>query len=379
MAMLDGIKVIELGQNLAGPYASQILGDLGADVIKIEKPGGDDARGWGPPFASDGVAIAFHTINRGKRSVVMDLSRPEDLAALEALVMEADIFVHNMRPGAPVKIGIGPARLRALNPRLIYCDISAFGHKGPLEGKPGYEPLLQAFGGLVSVNGDPSGPPARMGASVIDFGTGMWTALGALAALQQRHRTGQGCVVNTSLFETALGWVGSHIATYAATGKLPERQSTGHASLTPYQAFQTANGPLVITAGNDRLFAKLASVLGHPEWADDARYRTNADRMAHRPQVIAMVQAVIATDTKEAWADRLEAVGVPCAPINDIAELHDHAQTAAIGVIQHDAQSGVTSWVAPLSFDGKRAAYGTPAPKLGADTEAVLKRAKAAE
>ncbi len=379
MAMLDGIKVIELGQNLAGPYASQILGDLGAQVIKVEKPGGDDARGWGPPFAKDGVAIAFHTINRGKRSVVLDLSRAEDVAALKELVKDADIFVHNMRPGAPDKIGIGPSQLRALNPRLIYCDISAFGHKGPLEGRPGYEPLLQAFGGLVSVNGDPSSPPARMGASVIDFGTGMWTALGALAALQQRHRTGQGCVVNTSLFETALGWVGSHIATFAATGKLPERQSTGHASLTPYQAFQTTNGPLVITAGNDRLFAKLAKVLGHAEWADDARFATNRDRMAHRAQVIAMVQAVIATDSKENWAEKLEAVGVPCAPINDIAEVHDHQQTAALGVMQTNATTGVTRWVAPLSFDGKRAAYGAPAPVLGADTHAVLKRNKAAE
>ena len=372
MGMLDGIRVVELGQNLAGPYASQILADLGAEVIKVEKPGGDDARGWGPPFAKDGGAVAFHAINRNKASVVIDLQSADGMAAFKRLIGQADIFVHNLRPGAADKLGIGARQMTAQFARLIYCDIAAFGHKGPLKLKPGYEPLLQAFGGLVSVNGDPSGPPARMGASVIDFGTGMWTVIGALAALNKRHRTGQGCVVETSLFETALGWVGSHIAGWSVTGQLPERQSTGHASLTPYQAFQTSNGPLVITAGNDRLFAKLATELGHGEWASDARFTSNRQRMANKPALLALVQAVIATDTKEHWVERLEAAGVPCAPINDIAEVAAHAQTKALGMLQQDENVGVLSWVAPVNFDGQGAVYGRPAPELGADTERLL-------
>ncbi|UCE30328.1 MAG: CoA transferase [Burkholderiales bacterium] len=370
--ILKGIRVVELGQNLAGPFAGAILADLGADVIKVEKPEGDDARKWGPPFWPDGSSAAFHGMNRNKRSVTVDVRDDGERERLLQLIGTADVFVHNLRPGAADKLGLGAADLCERFPRLVYCDMGAFGHDGPLALRPGYEPLLQAFAGLVSINGDPDGPPARMGCSLVDLGTGMWTVIGALAALQRRSVTGEGGLVRTSLFETALRWAGLHIESYAVSGKVPERHGTGHPVLVPYQAFETANGPLVVTAGNDRLFARLAEVLGRPEWATDPRYATNADRYANKPEMLRLISEILATDTRERWAERLEAAGVPCAPINSIPEVYAHPQTAALGILQQPPGAPAPMVGLPISFGDARPAMRSVGPALGADNDAVF-------
>lgn len=370
--MLEGVKVIELGQNLAGPFAGEILADLGATVVKVEKPdGGDDARRWGPPVSADASA-AFHAMNRNKLSVVLDLSQAEDRRKLDGLLADSDILVHNLRPGVMEKMGLGPEETTARHPRLIYCDMGAFGHLGPMKNRPGYEPLMQAFSGLISANGHPDGPPARIGASVVDLGTGMWAAIGALAALFRRGTTGKGCVVNTSLFETALLWCGFHMVTYMTGGGLPVRHGTGHPLLVPYQAFETSTGPLVIAAGNDRLFARLAQVLGHPEWGTDPRFVTNEDRSRNRAILLPMVAEIAAGTTKEELAEKLETAGIPCAPIHTVDEVLAHPQTDALGILQQSPGIDLSLVGMPISFDGERPAYRKDAPSLGEDNARVF-------
>ncbi|MEY8838298.1 CaiB/BaiF CoA transferase family protein [Cribrihabitans sp. XS_ASV171] len=367
--VLAGVRVVELGQNLAGPFAGEILADLGADVVKIEKPGGDDARRWGPPLTENAAAI-FHLMNRNKASVELDLKQDEDLATLEALIAQADIFVHNMRPGALTALGLGPDSVRARHSRLIYCDMGAFGHVGPMRTRPGYEPLMQAFAGLVSINGHPDGPPARMGASVVDLGTGMWTAIGALAALFQRERTGRGCVINSSLLETALVWGGTHAALYETTGQVPERHGSGHPMIVPYQAFETADGPLVVAPGNDRLFRALARALDHPEWSDDPRFETNEARRRHKEEIVGLVAGAFRDMPIAEAQDRLDEAGVPNAPMQTIPEVVDNPQVRALGIFQKAPGLNVSMVGLPLSFDGERPGIRRAAPELGEDSSA---------
>jgi formyl-CoA transferase len=273
------------------------------------------------------------------------------------------------------RLGLSAEATLARHPRLVYCDMGAFGHLGPMKDRPGYEPLMQAFSGLISANGHPDGAPARIGASVVDLGTGMWTAIGALAALMQRQRTGRGCVVNTSLYETALLWCGFHLVTYMTGGGLPVRHGTGHPLLVPYQAFQTADGPLVIAAGNDRLFRRLAETLGHPEWGTDPRFLTNEDRSRNRAVLLPLVAAVVAREGREPLAERLEAAGVPCAPIQTVDEVLRHPQTEALGILQSAPGTDLSLVGLPISFDGERPAIRRAAPAAGADTDAVLSAA----
>lgn len=367
---LHGLKVVEMGQNLAAPYAASIFGELGAEVVKVEKNGGDDARGWGPPFVR-GMSTSFHLMNRNKKSVVLSLDQPADKEAFDRLITEADIFIHNLRPGVAAKLGVDSERLMALNPRLIYCETSAFGHTGPMHMKPGYEPLLQAFSGLVSVNGDPSGPASRVGPSIVDLGTGMWAVIGALTALLNRQATGRGGRVDTSLFETALGWVSRHAADYGATGKIPPRVGTGHNSLTPYQAFEGADGPLVIAAGNDRLFAKLADVLGHPEWPSDPRFATNADRTRNRDALLPLIAELVRRRPVDEWIRLLEQAGVPCAPIHSVPQVLQNEQTLALGMLLESGEEQLKIMGLPLSMDGRRPGYGSSAPELGAHQDLV--------
>lgn len=368
---LQGIKVVEFGANLAGPFCGQILSDLGAEVVKVERPSGDDCRQWGPPFI-DGSSVNFVAINRGKKSVVVDLDDPTQRQLLIDLIGDADVYLHNMRAGVMEKFGLDGKTMLARFPRLIYADVSAFGHLGPMARKPGYEPLLQAFSGLISVNGDPSGPPARIGASVIDYGTGMWTAIGILAALVSRAQTGKGCVVNTSLFETALMWMSTHVAAYTASGQLPQRQGTGHPSLTPYQAFETANGPLMVTPGNDRLWARFCQVLGKPEWPADPRFVDNKARAAHRAELVGMIQEIMTGDTKESWAAKLDAAGVPGGPINRVDEVLAASQTTALGILDRSVDGRTAFTHSPVSFDGRRAASAGKAPGTGEQTASIL-------
>ena len=296
--MLSGVRVVEIGQALAAPFAAEILADLGADVIKVEKPdGGDDARHWGAAIWGDDAPM-FHQMNRNKRAICVDIKNADERERLIALIGSADVFLHNLRPGAAEASGLGAAALRARFPRLIYGDLGAFGHRGPLSDRPGYELLLQAFGGLMSITGEPGREGVRCGPSLNDLGTGIWAAIGILAALIRRGRTGEGCLIEASLFETALCWGSIHAASYLASGEAPRAEGASHPSLTPYGAFETADGRLIIGAGNDRLFAKLARALGHPEWAEDARFRDNRARVANRAALTALINGRLTQDSQ---------------------------------------------------------------------------------
>ncbi len=364
MLPLTGIRVLEIGQNLAGPYASEILATLGADVVKVERPEGDDARGWGPPFWQGASAI-FQTVNRNKRSVTLDLKDPRARAWLEDYLATADVLLHNMRPGAMEELGLGAERLTARHPRLVYCALSAFGHKGPRRMQPGYEPMVQAFAGIFSLNGAEDAPPTRVAVPILDMGTAMWVALGCLAALLRRNATGRGGVVDASLFETALTWLTIPFASFKMTGEPPKRHRTGSPRLVVFEAFAARDGEIMIAAANDRLFRKLAQALGRPEWAEDARFRSNALRQANKNALLPEIAAIIRTGTSRDWVERLEAAGVPSAPIQSLDQVAAEPQTAAIGMIEEAPGTGLGLVGLPLSFDGARPPMRRAAPKLG--------------
>ena len=273
---LAGIVVVELGNSVAAPFAGQILGELGAEVIKIEKSDGDDARNWGPPFW-EGAAANFQPLNRNKKSVVCELRDPQQRAALKHLIVDrADVVLQNLRPGQVDEFGLDATALMADKPSLIYCNLGAFGSIGPLKDRPGYDPLMQAFGGIMSTTGEAGRPPVRVGASIVVMGTGMWAVIGVLSVLHTRRDTGKGSVVDVSLFETAAGYVSLFAAQYQASGKLPSKQGSGANGIVPYRAYATRDSDLVVAAGSDGLFRRLAQVLGHPEWTEDARFATKA-------------------------------------------------------------------------------------------------------
>jgi crotonobetainyl-CoA:carnitine CoA-transferase CaiB-like acyl-CoA transferase len=362
---LAGIKVVEIAQSLAGPYAGEILATLGADVLKIERPeGGDEARGWGPPFVN-GASTLFQTVNRNKRGITLDLKDPSAIAWLKDHLVNADVLVQNLRPGTMDALGLDAATLRAINPRLVYCSLWAYGHKGPLQHHPGYEPMMQAFSGIFSVNGGPEGQGSRVGLSVLDMGTGLWTALGCIAALLRRETTGEGGVVDTSLFETALAWLNVHLTSFQVTGKQPERHRSGSSRLVIFQAFDTSDGEVVVAAANDRLFAKLARELGQPQWATDPRYASNAKRVEHRAELVGLVAAIMRRAPSDEWIERLEAIGVPCAPINDLAQVSEQPQTEAIGIFQQLPGLDLKVIGLPISIDGLRPPMRHRAPLLG--------------
>ena len=368
--VLSGIRVLELGQVLAGPFAGAVFADLGAEVLKIERTdGGDDARRMGQPFRH-GDALTFHIFNRGKQSIALDLKSEAGLAAFETLAASADILVHNLRPGVPADMGIDGPSLCARHPRLIYCEISAFGHQGPMRLRPGYEPLIQAFSGLSSTNGGPDDPPIRIGASVCDQGTGMWAVIGALSLLQQRHRTGRGGQVQASLLETALVWNAQRADAFALTGEMPPRHASGHPSLVPYEAFDAADGPLLICCGNDRLFAKLAQELGQAHWSADPRFATNRARLANKAALFEQLCPLLRAGPRDRWIERFEAVGVPCSPILTVPEVLRQPQVQAMGLSQPVAGDDFALTGLPLSFDGVRPAIRRGAPRLGADNGA---------
>jgi crotonobetainyl-CoA:carnitine CoA-transferase CaiB-like acyl-CoA transferase len=369
---LDGIKVVEIGQALAGPLAGVILADMGADVIKVEKPdGGDDARLWGPPFV-DGDSVNFHTNNRGKRSVTLDIKRAADVEKLKALVSHADILIQNLRPGIVDDFGIGPDAMLAVNPRLIYCSIWAFGHTGPLQRAPGFDPLLQCYGAVVTLTGRPADPPTFCAPAINDTATGMWCVIGALAALQRRDRTGQGCVVDTSLFESAVAWVQGPLNAYNVTGKLPQRHGAASATLAPYQIFETADRPICIAAGNDRLFVKLAKAMGHPQWCLDPLLSDGRQRAANRDALVGAMQPVLLTRSRQEWMGIIGEAGVPCAPVNDIAELAETEQLQAMDMMRTLPGSALKIVGLPLSFDRQRPHPQGDSPKLGEHNDAVF-------
>lgn len=366
---LAGHRVVELGTSVAAPYATWILGALGAEVIKVERPGtGDDARHWGPPFFA-GTATIFHAINANKRSVAVDL---KDEAARDKLrrfiVRRADAVVQNLRPGTTTRLGLDAETLTRLAPRLIYCSIWAFGATGPARDKPGYDPLMQAQGGIMSINGEgPDRPPARVGASIIDMGTGMWCAIGILTALLRRAETGRGLIVDTSLFETALGWMTFFLAGYHGTGAIPVPRGSGIQGLAPYEAFACTDGWLMIAAPNEKLFEALAHGLGHPEWLADPRYATNPARVRNRDALHAELAPIFLGHTRGEAQVRLEAAGVPCAPVHRADEVVADPQTRALGLIQSVANFGLPLVGLPLSFDRERPPLRGGAPDLASD------------
>jgi formyl-CoA transferase len=362
---LAGIKVIEVGQAFAGPLAGMILADMGAEVIKVEKPdGGDDARLWGPPFVQ-GDSGMFHANNRGKQSVTLDIKLADDIAKLKTLVKTADILIQNLRPGIVEECGIGPDDLLAVNPRLIYCSIWAFGYRGPLRLAPGFDPLLQAYAAVMTLTGRPEDPPTFCAPAINDAATGLWSVIGALAALQQRHVTGQGCVIDTSLFETAVHWVSGALHSHLLTGELPKRHGTGSAILVPYQTFDTADRPICIAAGNDRLFVKFARAMGHAGWCEDERFADGRKRAANRPALVALIEPVLRAKPRAHWLALMEQVGVPAAPVNDIAELAKSEQLAAVDLLRQLPGSGMRVVGLPISFDRQRPHPQGDLPKLG--------------
>jgi len=363
--ILDGVRVLELGQVLAGPFSGAILADLGAQVVKLERvEGGDDARRMGPAFRH-GDALNFHIFNRGKKSISIDLKSAEGLANFERLVADTDICIHNLRPGVTKALGIDGPTLCARHPRLIYCEISAFGSVGPMSQLPGYEPLIQAFSGLSSINGGPDDPPMRTGASVCDQGAGMWAVIGALALLQRRHNTGKGGIVSTSLLETALVWTAQKSDAYVNEGCLPDRHRSGHPGFVPYEAFETADLPLLICCGNDRLFAKLAHELGRDDWPEDPRFATNRLRLSNKAALFDQIEPLLRERTRAQWINLFETAGVPCAPVHTVPEAVVHPQVGALGMLQAVPGEDFHLTALPMSIDGERPTHRGGAPRLG--------------
>ena len=374
-APLAGLLVADLTQNVAGPFCTQILGDMGAEVVKIERTGrGDDARAWAPPYWGQESAT-FMSVNRSKRSLAVDLKSREGLAIVERLVTRADVFVQSLRAGAVEELGLGWEQARALNPRLVYCSVTAFGTEGPLRDRPGYDPLMQAMSGIMSVTGHPDQPPARVPVSVVDMGTGMWAATAVLAALRERDRTGQGVHVTTALFDTALAWTAFQMSQYLATGEVPLPQGSGTAMICPYEAFPARDAWVMIAAGSDALFTRCCEALEVPALAEDPRYRDNPTRVANRKALIEALSAVTRALDSADVLDRLQRAGVPSAPINTLDRIVAEAQTEASGMLvaaKHPRLPDYRALGLPIRWDGERPPITRVPPLLGEHTAEVL-------
>lgn len=372
---LNGIRVVDVTSSLAGPSSTQLLAALGAEVVKIEPPHGDHAREWGPPFW-DGQGAMFLASNAGKRSFAVDLGDARGQEAVLRLADRADVFVQSLRPGAAHRHGLGPEDLRPRNPRLIYCTIGAFGARGPLANQPGYDPLLQAASGIMSVTGEDGRPPVRAGVSLIDIGTGVWAALGVVAALFEREQTGVGRTLDVSLYETALSLLSYQLVGFLGTGAVPGREGSAFSQIAPYQVFPTRDGELMIVAGNDKLYAALCNELGASELIADERFLTNPLRVANRPALLALLEEKTRERDTAELLDALVAAGVPASPVHDVGEAARAPQTEALGILQALPGGVVDDLItvaAPLSADGERVHHRTPPPALGAHSAEILR------
>ncbi|MDQ8703809.1 CoA transferase [Streptomyces sp. LHD-70] len=375
VAPLAGIKVVDLSKILAGPYVTMSLADLGADVVKVEHPeGGDPTRSWGPPFNGPD-ATYYLAANRNKRSVTLDLKSPEGQEAVHRMLASADVVVENFRPGSTLARTFNYQELSERYPRLVLLHISAFGDHGPLRDEPGYDMVAQASAGLMSLTGEPDGPPVKAGYAMGDLGAALFGIIGVTSALVERARTGRGQYVTTSLYESQLALHINWATGYFATGQRPGRLGSGHPSLVPYQAYPAADGHFVIAVGNDGLFRRLCTALGHEEWADDPRFATNRDRVTHRTALNAKLESVLVDQPVAHWCDLLKSEGVPVTPIRTLDEVYDCPQTEALGMVQkvdHPDVGALRQVAFPVTFRGLRPSVRTAPPTLGQHSHDVL-------
>ncbi|HEX2216881.1 MAG TPA: CaiB/BaiF CoA-transferase family protein [Xanthobacteraceae bacterium] len=380
---LTGLRVLELARILAGPWAGQILADLGADVIKVERQGtGDDTRGWGPPFieAADGGhlgAAYFHATNRSKRSIEVDFETDEGRRVVRKLAERADVLIENFKVGGLAKFGLDYRSLSALNPRLIYCSVTGFGQDGPYAPRAGYDLMAQGMGGIMGITGTADGEPTRIGTPVADIFTGVYSAVGILAALAQREKTGRGCLVDTALLDSQVGVLGNQALNYLASGVPPQRIGNAHPNVVPYQVFAVADGHVIIAVGNDRQFAKLCAVLGEPGLAEHPDYRTNSDRLGNRAALIARLSELTARFARDTLLAKLEEVQVPSGPINMLDQVFADPQVVhrrmRLDLSSAAAKGGVIPGVrTPIMLDGAPMAAPHPAPRLGEHTQEIL-------
>ena len=371
---LRDVRVCDLTQNLAGPLCAQILGDLGADVIKVEAPGGDPGRAWGPPFWGRDSTL-FLSANRNKRSIILDLKNPEAQGILHRIASESDVLIQSARFGVPERLGYDYESIRALRDDVIYMSISAYGDRGPMRELPGYDPLMQAFSGIMSVTGHPGTPPARVGGSVVDFGTGMWATIAILSALRTRDETGRGAKLDAALLDTAVGWVSYHMLGYFATGEVPGPMGSAMDSIVPYQAFQTADGSVMISGGSDRIFVRLCDALGLSEVGGDSRFLTNPDRVLNRDELFELLESRTKTHSTEDLLELMHDHAVPCSPIQNMAEVAAHPQVAEAGLLPMAAHPEVSNYqdvALPLRMDGERPRGVRPPPGAGEHTSEIL-------
>ena len=392
-AALSGIRVLDLSRVLAGPWATQMLGDLGADVIKVERPvAGDDTRHWGPPFLPDDAgndthaASYFTACNRNKRSITVDMAHPQGQALLRRMAAQADVLVENFKVGGLTQYGLDYDSLQAINPRLIYCSITGFGQDGPYAERAGYDLMVQALCGLMSItghaDGQPGGGPLKVGVAVIDVMTGLYASNAILAALNARDNartgTGQGQYIDMALLDVGMAMLANQAAGYLATGRTPERAGNIHPSLAPYQDFASADGNVLLAIGNDGQFARFCAACGQPQWAQDARFATNTARVQHRSALLALMDPVMRSRTTAAWIALLQDKAVPCGPINTVAQAFDDPQVQARGLRQHlprhagDGMAPIATVASPMRLSATPVQYRSAPPTLGQHTQQVL-------
>jgi crotonobetainyl-CoA:carnitine CoA-transferase CaiB-like acyl-CoA transferase len=373
---LDGYRVLDLSRILSGPYCTMVLADFGAEVVKVERPGsGDDTRAWGPPFVA-GESAYYLSINRNKRSITVDLGQEPGREIIYALARDSDVVIENFRPGTADRIGVGYERLRQENPRLVYCSISGFGQEGPYRDRPGYDALAQAMSGMMSITGEPDGPPTKHGMSIADIGAGMWAALAIVSALLARERTGQGQYIDISLLDTQISWLTYTAGSYFATGENPDRYGSAHPSIVPYQPFATADGYLMLAVGNDRLWQQFCEVADRPELATQPGYATSAERVVNRDTVVAVVEEIMRQRTTAEWMHVLEEAGIPAGPINSVVQALTDPHVLArqmIVTLDHATAGAVSMTGNPAKFSATPGEIRSAPPLLGQHTDELLR------
>jgi len=375
MQPLQGIRVLDLSRVLAGPYCTMVLGDLGADVIKVEPPEGDETRGWGPPFA-EGESAYYLCVNRNKRDIVIDLKTDDGKRILRELALQSDVLVENFRPGTLEKFGLDFETLHELHPRLIYCSITGFGQTGSMKDRPGYDFMIQALGGLMSITGEPEGEPMKTGVAVVDLFAGQNAIIAILAALQARILTGRGQHLDISLFDSQLGWLANVASNYLISGNLPKRHGNAHPNIVPYQSFQASDGWFAIAVGNDKQFEGLCGVIGKLELVTDQRFAKNSGRVENRDELIPVLKSVFATRSVSEWLDILEKAEIPCGPINNFEQVFSMPtvkEREMLVKMNHPTIGELSLVGSPLKMSDTPVVYRLPPPLMGEHTEEVLR------